>query len=113
METKEKRNDEKKFTEEGLKMSCCGTQGSHEMMPDCCKGIGKADDHCSIMNKCMKGCRWFPIIPVVLGMVLFLLGYYLSPEITRILWMIVAGLVVLIGTFGLLMMSKMKKICCG
>ena len=85
METKEKRNDER---------TC-------------------ADDSCSAMSKCMRGCRWFPIIPVVLGMALFLLGYYLSPEITRILWMIIAGFVVLTGTFGLLMMSKMNKTCCG
>ncbi len=99
METKEKRNDEKKLREEEQKNPCCVTQGSGEMMPDRCKD--------------MKGCRWFPAIPVILGTILFLLGYYLSPEITRILWMIVAGFVVLTGTFGLLMMSKMKKICCG
>ena len=110
MITKEQINSEKKSTEEKSKMSCCGIQDNNEMMPDCCKSI--ADDHCSTTNKCMKGCRWFPIIPVVLGVTLFLLAYFISPEITRILWMIAAGLAVLMGTFGLLMMSKMKKMCC-
>ncbi len=59
----------------------------------------------------MKGCRWFPLIPVVLGILLLLLGYYLNAEITRILWMAAAGFVILMGTFGLLMMSKMIRIC--
>jgi putative exporter of polyketide antibiotics len=112
METKEKRNDEKKLTEEVQKVSCCGTQGSHKIMPDCCNGIGKADDHRSMMNKCMKGCRWFPFVPVVFGIAFLVLGYFLNPEIIRILWMIAAGFVILMGILGLLMMSKMKQICC-
>ena len=110
METKEKTNDEKEFTG-WQNMSCCGTQDSPEMMPDCCKDIGKADDSCSIMSKCMKGCRWFPFVPVVLGIAFLMLGYFLNPEVTRILWMIAAGFVALMGIFGLVMMSKMKQIC--
>ncbi|MHC4395796.1 MAG: hypothetical protein ACYS1A_09085 [Planctomycetota bacterium] len=113
METKEKRNDEKGFAGKWPNMSCCGTQGGPEMMPDCCKNTGQADDPHSMMSKCMKGCRWFPLVPVILGIALLLLGYYLDAQITRILWMIAAGFIVLMGTFGILMMSKMKKICCG
>ena len=64
------------------------------------------------MPDCMKRCRWFPIIPVILGITLLLLGYYLDAEITRILWMIAAAFVILMGTFALLMMGKMKKMCC-
>ncbi|MHC4362257.1 MAG: hypothetical protein ACYSTZ_05475 [Planctomycetota bacterium] len=113
METKEERNGEKKAAKEWPNMSCCGTQGSHGTIPDCCKSIGEGDDCRSMMSKCMKGCGWFPLVPVVLGIVLLLLGYYLDAEITRILWMITAGLAVTIGVFGLLMVHKMKKICCG
>ena len=110
MEKKEKTNNEKEFME-WPNMSCCGTQGSQEAMPDCCKSIG-GDDNCrSMMNKCMKGCRWFPFVPVVLGIAFLTLGYFLNPEVTRILWMIAAGFVILMGIFGLVMMSKMKQIC--
>ena len=63
------------------------------------------------MNKCMKGCRWFPLIPIVLGIALLVLGYFLNPDITRILWIIAAGFVILMGIFGVVMISKMKQIC--
>ncbi len=109
METTEKISNEKKF-QGGLNMSCCGTQGSQEAIPDCCKSIG-GDDNCrSMMNQCMKGCRWFPFVPLVLGIAFLTLGYFLNPEITRILWMIAAGFVILMGILGLIMMSNMKKI---
>ena len=110
METKEKRNDENEF-KGWQNMSCCGAQGSQETIPDCCKSVG-GDDNCrSMMNKCMKGCRWFPFIPVAIGITLLMLGYFLNPEIIRILWMLAAGFVILMGIFGLVMMSKMKQIC--
>lgn len=113
METKEKSNNEKKFRKEWPNMSCCGTQGSDTTMSDCCKTMWESDDRHSMMNKCMKGCRWFPLVPVTLGIALLLLGYYLDAEITRVLWMIAAGFVVLMGTFGLLMMNRMMKMCRG
>ncbi|MHC4132308.1 MAG: hypothetical protein ACYSSP_05215 [Planctomycetota bacterium] len=109
METKEKRNDEKEFAG-WPNMSCCGTQGSPQTIPDCCKSIGEDDNCRSMMSKCMKGCRWFPVIPVIFGISLLLLGYFLNPEITRILWMIAAGFVAMMGVFGFVMMNKMKQI---
>ncbi|MHC4844175.1 MAG: hypothetical protein ACYTEE_10275 [Planctomycetota bacterium] len=111
METKEKRNDEKEFTG-WPNMSCCGTQDSRQAIPDCCKGFGEDDVCRSMMRKCMKGFRWLPIVPVILGISLLLLGYFLNPEITRILWMIAAGFVILMGIFCLVMISKIKKVCC-
>jgi hypothetical protein len=66
------------------------------------------DDCSSKMGECMKKCRWFPLVPVILGAALLLLGYYLDAEITRILWMIVAGLVILMGTVGFVMISKIR-----
>jgi hypothetical protein len=112
MKTTEKENDEKKCVQTWPNMSCCGTQDSSEKIPDCCKSIGKDDDHPSIMSKCMKVCRWFPSLLVVTGIALLLLGYFLNPEITRILWMIAAGFMILMGILGLIMMSKIKQICC-
>ncbi len=109
METKEKRNDEKKSPEEWPNMSCCGTQGSQGKMPDCCKSMWESDDCRSMMSKCMRMCRWFLLIPVVFGIALLLLGYYLDAEITRVLWMLLAGLVILMGAFGFLMMSLSKR----
>lgn len=105
METKEKTNDAKEWPN----MSWCGTQGRRATMPDCCKGIGEAVDSRSTMGRCMRGCRWFPLVPVILGVVLLLLGYYLEAEITRILWMVAAGLVILMGTLGAVMMRVMIR----
>jgi len=48
---------------------------------------------------------------VILGILFLLLGYYLDAEITRILWMLAAGFLILMGTFCLWMMSKMIRIC--
>ena len=39
--------------------------------------------------------------PVILGIALLLLGYFLDADITRILWMVVAGFIILLGAFGL------------
>ena len=109
MEKKEKTNNKKEFTG-WPNMSCCGAQGSREIMFNCCKGIGKDDNRRSMMNKCIKGSRCFLLLPIVFGIAFLVLGYFLNPEITRILWMIAAGFVILMGIFGLVMMSKMKKI---
>jgi hypothetical protein len=104
METKEKTNNENK---------CCGTvedkQKMAEMMDKCCEGMSGTDDCSSMMAECMKRCRWFPLIPLIVGVFLFLLGYYLDAEVVRILWMVVAGLIILLGTFGLIMMSITSK----
>ncbi len=111
MKTEEKRSDGSKFEEKCCDTSCCEGQGFAEKASQCCASTGEGVDCSSRMSECMKGCRWFPLIPVVLGILLLLLGYYLNADITRILWMAAAGLVILMGTFGLLMMSKMIRIC--
>jgi hypothetical protein len=112
METEEKRSSENKVTG-----NCCdaffgGTGGVSESMKGCCEGVTAAGDRSSKVGRCMKGCRFFPLIPVVFGVVFLLLGYYLDPQITRVLWMMTAGFVILIGASCLLMMNKMKKVYC-
>ena len=101
MEKKEKTND---------KFKCCVPRmDKHKMteiMANCCEGMSEAGNCRSMMAQCMKGCRWLPFLPVVFGLSLLLLGYFLNPEIARILWMIAAGFIVLMGIFGLVIMSK-------
>ena len=97
METKEKTSEKNRFDHFCSDMPCYGTQTSRKTMPDCHKG--------------MKACRWFPLVPIMLGIALLLLGYFLNPEITRVLWMVAAGFVSLMGVLCLTMMFKMKKMC--
>ena len=61
------------------------------------------------MQECMKGCRWCPLIPVILGIVFFLLGYYFNAEIIRVLWMIGSGIMIFMGLLCLIMMNIMMR----
>lgn len=113
METKERKNDEKKTTETGQNRSYCGTEASPWKIPGCCKSMSETGDFSSMMDKCMTICRWFPLVPVIFGITFLLLGYYLDASITRVLWMFVAGFITLLGTLGLILAGSMKKMCCG
>ena len=105
MKTEEKSSDKGSFEGKFFDRSCFGGQGFAETARECCTNAGGGFDCRSMMRECMRGFRWFPLIPVVLGILLLLGGYYLDAEITRILWMGAAGFVVLMGTFGLVMMT--------
>jgi len=111
MANEEKINNENKSAEKCCDKSFWGGPGMFEAMAGCCGGMSGSGDSRSIMAGCMKMCRWFPLIPVILGILLLLLGYYLDAEITRILWMVAAGFLILMGTLCLFMMSKMIRIC--
>ena len=50
------------------------------------------------MKKCLKGARWFLLIPGVIVTLAFLLGYVLEPTTIRILWLIITGSLVVLGT---------------
>ena len=111
MKINKRRKDEKQFRR-WPNISCCGTQDNDTPTPDCCQGI-KEEDRCfPLMKKCMNGCRWFPLIPVVLGITFLLLGTFLNPEIIRIGWMIAAGFMILMGVLCLVMIRKIKQIGC-
>jgi len=112
MKNEEKRNNENKFTEKCCDTSCCGGQGMFYAMAERCEGMSGPGDCRSMMAECMRKCRWFLLIPVIIGILLLLLGYILDAEVTRILWMTAAGLVILMGAFGFLMMSLSKRACC-
>lgn len=62
-----------------------------------------------MMRECMKACRWCSFMPVFFGVILFLLGYFLDAEVVRILWLIFAGFIVLMGIFMFIMASSFFK----
>jgi hypothetical protein len=107
MDKNERSKNESEFVEKCCDTSCCGNWGDFKIPK--VDRVGRRPGGCCSM---MGECRWFALIPVALGVVLLLLGYYLDAEITRVLWMAVAGLTVLLGTFGLIMMSRIKGACC-
>lgn len=106
MENKETKYNNNESGTKSPDFSCCGGKS----IRDCCESMGRGIDCRYMVGECMKGFRWFPLIPVILGILLLLLGYYLDAGITRILWMAAAGFLILMGTFALLMMSRMTRI---
>ena len=105
METKEKtNNDDKdyKTVEFRWKMP--------DMMEKCCGMMSENSNGSSMMTMCMNRCKWFPLMAVIFGIALLLLGCYLDAEVTGILLMIVAGSLILMGTFGFFMLSRMRRI---
>ena len=62
-----------------------------------------------MMEHCMRAFRWLPLIPLCIGILLFLLGYFLSAEAVRILWLVLAAIPIVLGTLGLLMTSAMGR----
>ena len=57
------------------------------------------------MMKCMKGAKWFLLIPGVLIILAFLLGYILDPAAVRILWLIITGVLTILGTTFYILMN--------
>ncbi|MHC4206239.1 MAG: hypothetical protein ACYSTT_16430 [Planctomycetota bacterium] len=111
MANEEKINNENKSAEKCCDTSSWDGPGMFEAMAGCCGGMSGPGDSRSMMAGCMNMCRWFPVIAVIFGILFLLLGYFLDAEITRILWMVAAGFLILMGTFCLLIMSKMIRIC--
>ncbi len=62
-----------------------------------------------MMGHCLRAFRWLPLIPLGIGVVLFLLGYLLSAEAVRILWLVLAAIPMVFGALGLLMTSAMSR----
>ena len=62
-----------------------------------------------MMNHCMRAFRWFPLIPITLGVILFLLGYLLSAETVRIMWLVFTAIPILMGLLGFIMLSRINR----
>ncbi|MFC1765272.1 hypothetical protein ACFL6U_24770 [Planctomycetota bacterium] len=96
-----------------------------EQWANCCQGFGSTDsdihsdtDMQQAMAKCFSCCRYFILVPIILGITFLLFGYYLSPDVIRALWMIGAGMAVGMGLFGALAMRRFAtgssfSGCCG
>ena len=57
------------------------------------------------MMKCMKGAKWFLLIPGVIIILAFLLGYILDPAAVKILWLIITGTLIILGTIFYILMN--------
>lgn len=62
-----------------------------------------------MMHHCAKNMRWMPLFPLTIGITLFLLGYFLQPDVVRILFLVLTGIPVIMGVIGLVMMNSMRK----
>ena len=91
MQTNERTNEKQESIGKSANTFCCGTERLRGM-PHCCRSMWEGDDCRSMMSKGMRACRWFPLVPVIIGIALFLHAYYLNPEATRVMWMILAGI---------------------
>ncbi|UCD49475.1 MAG: hypothetical protein JSW27_18320 [Phycisphaerales bacterium] len=111
MHTNEKTEDTQEPTETFPPKFCRGMLPP-KGIPDCCTGMTATDDCCSMMSKGMKVCRWFPLIPILAGIGLFVLGYHLNAEVARVLCMVAGGTLALFGLLGLMMAGRMKRMCC-
>ena len=113
MDNEKKQSNEQNRGESWWGTACCGPQDESGGSWNCCGGGGGARDCRSMMDRCMKGCRWLPLVPVAMGVLFLLVGYYVDAEVGRVLWMILAGLTILMGAFGFLMMRLMRRACAG
>ena len=57
------------------------------------------------MMKCMKGAKWFLLMPGVLIILAFILGYLLDPETVKTLWLILTGTLVVLGSIFYILMN--------
>lgn len=100
-----------------------------KMMEECCAGMS-ADDRQEMMGMmmgamgreakggmmgmmmghCMRAFRWLPLIPLILGVILFALGYFPSAEVVRVLWLVISGFIILMGLFGFIMVRAMGRV---
>lgn len=62
-----------------------------------------------MMRHCLRAFRWLPLVPLCIGIFLFLLGYFLSAEAVRILWLLLAAIPVIVGVLGFLMTTAMSR----
>jgi hypothetical protein len=72
--------------------------GDSDAKSGCCD----AGNNEKFMPACMEKCKYFVMVPVVLGIILLLLGIFLSPSVIVALWIIGASLILGMGVLGLL-----------
>jgi hypothetical protein len=113
MDNEKKQSSEKKPAGGWWDTGYCGPQGRFGAFQGCCEGASEAPDCRSMMAMCMKACRWLPLIPVTIGVLFLLLGFYFDAEVTRGLWMIFGASLTSMGILGLIMAGMMRNMCRG
>lgn len=97
---------------------CCGMSATdkktvmREVMPHMMETMGDSSMRGTMsmmMGHCMRAFRWLPLIPLCFGIVLFLLGYFLSAEAVRILWLVLAAIPIILGVLALLITTAMSR----
>lgn len=114
MKNQDKPAEKTESKEKGPAAGCCCPQSSPEMMANCFEGVSSKGSHGmrAMMSECcrkMRVLRLFPAIPMALGAIAFLLGYFLGGETIKILWLLMSGTVVIGGLVGLIMMGSMCR----
>ena len=69
---------------------------------DCCEKSG-------MMKTCIEKGGWALLIPYSIGVILFLVGWFLSAEAVRQLWLVISGLIATVGFIGLVMVNLMIR----
>ena len=59
----------------------------------------------AMMEACATHCRWCPVIPIVIGLALFLLGFFLEAETIHILWFALTIVPVIMGSVALIFIN--------
>jgi len=72
-----------------------------------CFNVQNEDKHSTNqgMKKCMNGAKWFLLIPGVLIVLAFVLGYLLNPEVVKMLWLVITGTLVVLGSAFYILMN--------
>ncbi len=73
---------------------------------NCCDSDCKMGE---MMKEGMGKCKCCGFMCLALGIVFFLLGYFLSPETVRILWLVFSGIGVLMGLLCCIKMFGRSK----
>lgn len=108
MNPEEEKTNQSECTPEECQPPCCSARDVAEKMAECCPENDETSSCCSMMAKCMSKCKWCPLIPVIVGVLLFIAGYFLSAEIVRVLWLIVSGLIILTGILCFVMIRTIS-----
>jgi hypothetical protein len=91
---------------------CCTSAFSEEGEPgwtSCCESGGTNFPVMRMMQNCLRKCRWIPFFLATLGGIALTMSFYLSAEMTRVVWMVFSGLVIAGGTLGFSALSIMAR----
>ncbi|ATX80050.1 hypothetical protein Ga0123461_1637 [Mariprofundus aestuarium] len=87
-----------------------------EVCSRCGKKMGSMMKHCmdcceksGMMKTCIEKGGWALLIPYSIGVILFLVGWFLSAEALRLIWLILSSLIATVGFIGLVMVNLMIR----